>query len=90
MQHFTALPAPLNYWLGLKAALLNRQMTRAMKAHPRALVVNTTFPLKESVLAGDGFHPSSEGCELWAQAFVRQLAAIMEKPQLSETADKPA
>lgn len=90
MQNFTALPAPLNHWLGLKAALLNRQMTRAMKAHPRAFVVNTDFPLKDSVLADDGFHPSPEGCQLWAQAFERQLLAIMKKPQLSETADKPA
>ncbi|MCH8538622.1 MAG: SGNH/GDSL hydrolase family protein [Alkalimonas sp.] len=75
MQHFTALPTPLNRWLGLKAAMLNCQMNTAIKAHPRAQVVNTAFPLTESVLAADGFHPSATGSQLWATALKQQLSA---------------
>ncbi|MBV2129867.1 SGNH/GDSL hydrolase family protein [Arsukibacterium indicum] len=67
MQHFTALPSPLNYWLGLKAALLNQALANELKNWPKAQLVYSNLALTADMLAVDGFHPSESGCKIWAQ-----------------------
>lgn len=67
MQHFSALPAPLNYWLGLNGAILNHSAKNILKRWPNASYVATPSTLSASMLAVDGFHPSAEGYQHWAQ-----------------------
>ncbi|WP_333607050.1 SGNH/GDSL hydrolase family protein [Arsukibacterium sp.] len=67
MQHFTALPSPLNIWLGLKAAMLNQALANELKNWPKAQLVSSKQALTPDILATDGFHPSAKGHLIWAQ-----------------------
>jgi len=67
MQHFTALPSPLNYWLGLKAAMLNQTLATELNNWPKAQLVYSNLALTADMLAADGFHPSESGCKIWAK-----------------------
>ncbi len=75
-----ALPQPLRLVLGLKARSLD-QVTFALAAslqkdgfsmvHYVPLGVDLT---DQRLVASDGYHPSSHGCEMWAQQLVREVA----------------
>ena len=65
MQHFRALPAPLNVWLGIKAALLNSSAAMLLQQH-KTVFVTTADNLTGAMLCEDGFHPSAEGYRVWA------------------------
>lgn len=67
MQQFSALPAPLNYWLGLNATILNHSAKNLLKRWPNASYVATPNKVSTAMLAEDGFHPSAEGYQHWAQ-----------------------
>lgn len=67
MQHFTALPSPLNYWLGLKASMLNQAMAAELKHWPKAQMICSDIALTADLLAADGFHPSAKGTGIWAK-----------------------
>lgn len=75
MQHFTALPVPLNYWLGLNAAILNHSAKNLLKRWPHASYVATPNKVSAAMLAVDGFHPSADGYQQWAQ----QLAIALNR-----------
>lgn len=75
MQHFSALPAPLNHWLGLKARQLNAQLVKTLATWPNARVLSATIELTPEMLAKDGFHPSVAGAKQWASL----LAAEMQR-----------
>lgn len=77
MQHFGALPAPLNYWLGLKASALNQQLEQVLANWPKASLVNAPAVLERSLLAEDGFHPSPAGASHWA-ALVADAMVVSE------------
>lgn len=70
MQHFSALPTPLNFWLGQKAAALNQYFAKALASKAGCYFLTSPIPLSASMLAIDGFHPSEHGCHLWAEALV--------------------
>ena len=67
IQRFTALPSPLNYWLGLKARMLNQALTSELQNWPKAQLVYSNLALTDNMLAADGFHPSELGSKKWAQ-----------------------
>ncbi|WP_372627468.1 SGNH/GDSL hydrolase family protein [Arsukibacterium sp.] len=67
MQRFTALPPPLNYWLGLKAKILNQALASELRDWPKAQLVSSNLALTDELLATDGFHPSESGSKKWAQ-----------------------
>ena len=75
MQQFSALPAPLNYWLGLNATILNHSAKNLLKRWPNASYVATPNKVSAAMLAKDGFHPSAEGYQQWAQ----QLAIALNR-----------
>lgn len=79
MQQFTALPWPLNQWLGLKARLLNRVLTQELADWPNAVMVDAKLPLSPELLAADGFHPSAKGAALWAQLLLEAAAIDCEQ-----------
>lgn len=80
MQHFSALSSPLNVWLGLKAALLNKVLADEIEKWPKAKIIYTEQPLTDNMLAADGFHPSEAGSIVWAnqvfQAVTHRLTEI--------------
>lgn len=62
MQHFTALPAPLSTWLGLRATLLNKELAKFCANQPHCYLLSYTSTLMASeLLACDGYHPSAAG-----------------------------
>lgn len=67
MQHFSALPAPLNYWLGLNATILNHSAISLLQRWPKACYVATANNVSAAMLSADGFHPSADGYRHWAQ-----------------------
>ncbi len=79
MQQFTALPWPLNQWLGLKARLLNKVLTQELAQWPNAVMVDAKLPLSPELLAADGFHPSAKGAALWAQLLLETAATDCEQ-----------
>ncbi|WP_213994847.1 SGNH/GDSL hydrolase family protein [Arsukibacterium sp.] len=80
MQHFTALPSPLNYWLGLKAAMLNQALASELNNWPKAKLVYSNLAVRADMLAEDGFHPSETGCKIWAQ-LVFDAFELIEQPK---------
>lgn len=73
MQQFSALPAPLNIWLGLKAAMLNNVLQRELLQWPKALRLDNPRHISPDMLAPDGYHPSALGCEIWARQLTDRL-----------------
>lgn len=73
MQHFPALPNPLGWYLGRRAALLNQVSEALWRDDPRCVLVRPAFALNADLIASDGFHPGPAACALWA----RQLAHLI-------------
>ncbi len=74
LAHFHALPQPLRGWFGLRSGLLDRDL-RQVAANAGAVHIAFDLPMEARYLADDGYHPSAQGYQLWAQGIVRQLAA---------------
>ncbi|AUC88617.1 hypothetical protein CW735_10875 [Alteromonas sp. MB-3u-76] len=86
MAEFPAIPQPLRYVLGLRAAMLNNALEKSLITLPfgRLLTVNLlnnnfhTYShsvkrkplLNANMMAIDGFHPSSAGYAIWAKQIV--------------------
>ncbi len=67
MGKFPALPQPLRWVLGLKAATLDRAL-RQLAAEGAGLHVRLNLGQSNdaSLAAEDGYHPSAKGCLVWA------------------------
>jgi lysophospholipase L1-like esterase len=67
MSRFPALPQPLRWVLGLKAATLDRASARLAATLPSVIHVPLQLdPLTPGMMAHDGYHPSAAGCMAWA------------------------
>ncbi len=66
MQQFTAIPAPLRWWVGLRAKRLNELMTSATKDKNHYSILTFDLPFKPAFIAKDGIHPSKLAYNLWA------------------------
>ncbi len=67
MQHFPALPFPLNWYLGQRAADFNRRLAKFVKHQPDLELLPSLPLLQPSWMAADGFHPGAEGYQQWAR-----------------------
>jgi lysophospholipase L1-like esterase len=67
MGQFPALPQPLRWVLGLKAATLDRAL-RQLAADGAGVYVPLSLgqSTDASLAAEDGYHPSAKGCLVWA------------------------
>ncbi|MFI3246685.1 MAG: SGNH/GDSL hydrolase family protein [Ferrimonas sp.] len=65
LAHFTALPQPLRFWLGWRAQMFNQALMRWSK-HQQGLAL-MQLPSRGAPLAADGFHPSVQAYQLWAE-----------------------
>jgi lysophospholipase L1-like esterase len=67
MQHFPALPQPLRWVLGMKAAVLDRTASALAAGSATLLHVPLAIdPRTPGMMAHDGYHPSAAGCIAWA------------------------
>ena len=57
---------------GLRSGLLDRDL-RQVAASAGAVHIAFDLPMEARYLAEDGYHPSAQGYQLWAQGIVRQL-----------------
>jgi len=67
LQDFPALPQPLAWALGRRAAQLNAASRLVLRDDAHAGVVQPTFALERSARARDGFHPGTEAYRLIAR-----------------------
>jgi len=66
--HFPALPQPLRWVMGLKAATLDVAARELAAARPAACYVPLALDTGDrTLMAADGYHPSARGCTAWAQ-----------------------
>lgn len=78
MHAFPALPQPLRWYLGTRAALFNQAMSDLADKRDNWEYVRPDFPLTREFIAADGFHPGPAAYALWAE---RMAAAIKQKRQ---------
>ncbi len=75
MQAFPALPTPLGWYLGKRAASLNRVMSDLTERRENCEFVQPAFPLTKEFIAADGFHPGPAAYTKWAE----QLAKVIKQ-----------
>lgn len=73
MQYFPALPQPLRWYMGLRAQRLNQALATQLKDSAHGELVNADFPLDESYMATDGFHPGPLAYATWAAQVARAI-----------------
>lgn len=67
MSEFPALPQPLRWVLGLKAAALDRALRQLAREGAGLHVPLALGSRADSTLAAEvGYHPSAKGCRVWA------------------------
>ena len=74
MARFPLPPQPLRFALGLRAATLDRIASEVAAQTPGALHVPTRIDPLVHDFCADGFHPSADSCNLWAQELAGLLA----------------
>jgi lysophospholipase L1-like esterase len=77
MAHFTALPQPLRYVIGLRAAMLDRAAQETATATGRYRYIDWQVPLSSVYLAEDGYHPSAAGYRRMARDCAGKLADLI-------------
>lgn len=73
MQRFTALPNPLAWFLGRRAALLNDATRRWTGGRDDCEFVEPAFALEPELLAADGFHPGPAAYAGWAAQLAERV-----------------
>jgi lysophospholipase L1-like esterase len=75
MQRFTALPNPLAWYLGRRAAALNDTTRRWASTRDDCEFVEPAFALEPRLLASDGFHPGPTAYGQWAAQLAERVRA---------------
>lgn len=73
MVQFPALPAPLKYFLGLRAHILNTELRRICKQTHDCTYVGSKLLVEKEMMAEDGYHPSEKGYHAWAEQITPQI-----------------
>jgi len=73
MGNFTAVPQPLRFVLGVRAAMLSRVLIKLSGRLPWVSIFSFGKESISKSLADDGYHPSPEACEDMARMLVRQV-----------------
>ena len=74
MELFPALPWPLNRYLGLWAAQLNRSVNEWLKTQPDCEFMAFNLPMDQSLMAEDGFHPGPALHTIWGKEIFDRIA----------------
>ena len=90
MAQMPAIPAPLNNFVGAKAAILDNSLQQICAAHDNVTYMATNFarmiedhsngtPIDIRVMfASDGFHPSSLMYGYWAQQVAELIVKLLD------------
>ena len=73
---FPALPQPLRSVLGLRATLLDQQLTRLASEIDEVTHCQVSFPKQPACVATDGLHPSALGYRNWAEQLALEIPAM--------------
>lgn len=73
---FRALPQPLRSVLGIRAALLDWYLARAVRSLDRVYHCPIHFPQEADHVATDGVHPSALGYEEWAKQLSQYVLGV--------------
>jgi len=84
MHLFPALPQPLRWYLGLRAARLNNALQALLSNAERSELVPISFPPDPAYMASDGFHPGPVAYAEWGQC----MATVMRKRLLEKTSKR--
>jgi len=68
-----ALPFPLRWYLGKRAAALNRVMKDLAHSRGDAEFVQPAYPLTKQFIASDGFHPIPRPYAMWAEQLAERI-----------------
>lgn len=88
MHAFPALPQPLRWYLGKRAASLNRAMRLLTAKNDDWECVEPDFPLKKEYMASDGFHPGARAYALWAEAMAMAIRPYWQE-RMADKARRP-
>lgn len=77
MLKFPALPAPLRYFIGIRALIMDGYLQKVCKRNTDTFYVGIEPEFKNSMMAKDGYHPSATGYQAWAQALEPELTEIL-------------
>ncbi len=67
MEHFTALPFPLRWVLGVRAAMLDKSLRHAAELVPEIYWLELGLKFDAQHLAEDGYHPNDIACQEMAE-----------------------
>lgn len=73
LQHFSALPKTLAWYLGTCAKTFNQNLASYATALPNFHYVPVSLPTSREYLASDGFHPSALSYTIWASHIMHYL-----------------
>ncbi|MDY0220430.1 MAG: SGNH/GDSL hydrolase family protein [Desulfobacterium sp.] len=73
MELFPALPWPLNRYLGLCAAQMNKTIKKWLKSQPDCEFMEFNLPMDLSLMAEDGFHPGPRLHTIWAKEIFNRI-----------------
>ncbi|HZJ94257.1 MAG TPA: SGNH/GDSL hydrolase family protein [Thiopseudomonas sp.] len=76
MQHFSALPWPLNAYLGRRARRLNALTERMASQCAGVTFMPMELDTQPQMLAADGFHPSQQAYKLWAEQLAQGIQSL--------------
>ncbi|WP_425044424.1 SGNH/GDSL hydrolase family protein [Primorskyibacter sp. S87] len=77
MEHFPALPRPLNWVLGCQAARLDTALGQLAAEIPEMEHLPFHLPPDPANAAPDGYHPSPKAYALWAERLAAKILAAM-------------
>ncbi|GAB3542663.1 SGNH/GDSL hydrolase family protein [Noviherbaspirillum agri] len=80
LAHFPALPQPLRWVMGLKAHSLDIAAAELALKTPRTVYVPLALDTSDAtMMARDGYHPSTKGCTEWARLLGDACASALER-----------
>ncbi len=87
MMQFPALPAPLKYFLGLRSTILDRELRKVCRQHPRVHFVASLPTITTQLMAEDGYHPNAQGYKEWAYDISPQILEHYQEHKLKQAND---
>ena len=83
MEKFVALPQPLRFLAGVRAAMLDHALREAAE-QSNAHYVEVDHGFDSDHLAADGYHPSAKGCDEWALQLARKCQSMIEMKRIAK------
>ncbi|MFT7220930.1 MAG: lysophospholipase L1-like esterase [Candidatus Azotimanducaceae bacterium] len=75
MENFTALPAPLSWLLGVRAAMLGKTLPQLGDLMQNVVWINPAAEMGEGLLADDGYHPNEVACVAMAENVAESIGS---------------